>query len=123
MAGNCIIDVDSVYLAGLIGVLSQYHSEEALEYRIQYHTGTKKVDTNIFSLFELECLSDMIYYLGLYDVTDDNCVNVHKIKQAAMKLCEFNESDISDKTFTNSILGEDGEPILLESGTEYLILE
>lgn len=123
MAGNCIIKVDDQYILGLTGVISQCHQEGSSQYANKYLTGKTCCKTCDVSLKNLMCLSDILYYISLYEVDSDNCKNIHTVKSAAMKICEFSEADILEGLFVNAILLEEGTPILLENGVEYLEIE
>lgn len=123
MIGNCIIEVTQEYLTSVEGVIEFCHQRVANDYRKKMITGYSCCDTCETSLENLLCLSDLLFYLKYFNINEDDCKFVHLVKEQAMTVCKFTESDITDNLFLNSILLEDGSPIIGESNLIYLQLE
>lgn len=123
MAGTCLIPIDEAYLSGLINVISSCHADNSQAYVAKEYTGLSCCDTCDSSLESLNCLNDILLYLRNIDLNVDDCEDIHKVKEAAAKICSFSEGDIEQGGIEDALLLENGGIIFLEGESKHIELE
>lgn len=121
MAGTCLIPVTQSYLDGLINLVQYCQAKTAQKY-CKYRVTKKKSDIDI-TLKNTKILSDILFYLDMWDISTDDCKYVHCLKEKAMQICEFNEDEIDGAALINGLLTEKGALFLTEDETKFLIVE
>lgn len=99
MSSSCFIDVDEDYLDSLVGIISKYHSEKSLLYlksSILNSDSSAYYNKVLNSLDELIFLSDIKFYIDNFEVASQECSMAHKSKEVAMRICNFNEKNVSE---------------------------
>ena len=110
MEVKLLINVDQSYLNNLINLSKKCHSIITTIYYNSSYTGLKCIDCDS-NLSSIICLSDIIFYLENYDIDKDDNSLISPVKEAAIRICNISENDISISTVFEAILYENGDGI------------